>query len=259
MWKLVKVVVRSLVSGQQVSGTCQCGRREAVNVWQEVLRNTTHGGVCVSSREIINDVFTLINLWCSVTLRHSHFLCPIWRPSHSIVNVVCWITIRTTEPLNCCFCCIFLGRQSFSAVNYWHTNVFRHGKLFPPFFFFSVALIRKTLSTTEKNNKPITKQSPWTWMSDWVNVLLNCGELTNKSGDENTICRFFNFTHDGPASLQWIPIIKSLCVVNSDHSSSLDLPHICHLHNSSHSRPQSSPLRTPRPRCWFMLMCQSAC
>lgn len=99
---------------------------------------TPHTGVCVcvSSREIINDVFTLINLWCSVTLRHSHFLCPIWRPSHSIVNVVCWITIRTTEPLNCCFCCIFLGRQSFSAVNYWHTNVFRHGKLFPPVFFF---------------------------------------------------------------------------------------------------------------------------
>lgn len=54
MWKLVKVVVRSLVLGQQVSGTCQCGRREAVNIWQEVLRNTTHGGgvcVCVSERD----------------------------------------------------------------------------------------------------------------------------------------------------------------------------------------------------------------
>lgn len=202
-----------------------------------VTKHHTRGGcVCVSERDYKWCIYSYKPVVQCDTFYALFEDQVVW--SHSIVNVVCWIIIRTTEPLNCCFCCIFLGRQSFSAVNYWHTNVFRHGKLFPPFlFFFFVAMIRKTLSTTEKNNKPITKQSPWTWMSDWVNVLLNCGELTNKSGDENTICRFFNFTHDGPASLQWIPIIKSLCVVNSDHSSSLDLPHICHLHNSSHSRP----------------------
>lgn len=84
----------------------------------------------------------------------------------------------------------------------------------------------------ERKRKIIT-QRHWTWVNDWLNLLLNCAKLTNKKGDENTVCQFFNFTQDCLASLQCIPIIKSLCVLNSDYLSSFNVPHSC---SSSYSK-----------------------
>lgn len=98
----------------------------------------------------------------------------------------------------------------------------------------------------ERRRKTITQHHS-TRVSGRLDMLLNCAQLTNKKGDENTLCQFFNFTQGWLASLQCIPVIKSLCILNSDYLSSFSTPHSC---SSSYSKDSSSTTPDLTPAKW---------